>query len=143
MSYTITVIEQFLALIPQFNQLPPEEITSLSKKLKPLRYRMGQVMVMREKMQGQVAIICEGQARMLGYDPRTKMPITLELVKSGQIIGWINIARGIPCETAMASTEVVCLTLSNQEFYNLLERYPNLKQEFANKPSLVELGEFS
>ena len=139
MSYTITVIEQFLSLVPQFNQLPPEEIANLAKKLKPLRYRMGQVMVMREKMQGQIAILCEGQARMLGYDPRTKMPITLKLIKPGQIIGWVNLARGIPCETAMASTEIVCLTLSNQEFYNLLEQYPQLKQKFSNKPSLVEI----
>ena len=139
MSYTITVIEQFLSLVPQFNQLSPEEIANLAKKLKPLRYRMGQVMVMREKMQGQIGILCEGQARMLGYDPRTKMPATLELIKPGQIIGWVNLARGVPCETAMASTEVVCLTLSNQDFTELLAQYPQLKQSFHNKPSLVEI----
>ena len=139
MSYTIKIIEQFLSLVPQFNQLPPETIANLAQQLRPLRYRMGQVMVMREKMQGQVAILCEGQARMLGYDPRTKMPTTLELIKPGQIIGWVNLARGIPCETAMASTEVVCLTLSNQDFANLLEQYPQLKRSFSNKPSLVEI----
>lgn len=139
MSYTTTIIEQFLALVPQFNQLPPEAIADLAKKLKPLRYRMGQVIVMREKMQGQVAIICEGQARLLGYDPRTKMPLTLELLKPGAIIGWANLARGIPCETAMASTEVVCLVLNNQDFLDLLETYPQLKGQFRDRAALVEL----
>jgi ATP-binding cassette subfamily B protein len=141
MSYTTTIIEQFLTLIPQFNQLPPEAIADLAKKLKPLRYRMGQVIVMREKMQGQVAIICEGQARLLGYDPRTKMPLTLELLKPGAIIGWINLVRGVPCETAMASTEVVCLVLNNQDFLDLLETYPQLKQQFKDKAALLELFE--
>ncbi|AFZ35484.1 cyclic nucleotide-regulated ABC bacteriocin/lantibiotic exporter [Stanieria cyanosphaera PCC 7437] len=141
MSYTTTIIEQFLSFVPQFNQLPQEAIASLANKLKPLRYRMGQVMIMREKMQGQVLIISEGQARLLGYDPRTKMPTTLELLKPGQMIGWVNLARGIPCETAMASTEVVCLTLSNQDFVEILEQYPQLKQEFRNKPAKVEVFE--
>ncbi|GAB4227465.1 MAG: hypothetical protein Kow0049_07650 [Stanieria sp.] len=141
MSYTTTIIEQFLSLVPQFNELPQGAIASLANKLKPLRYRMGQVMIMREKMQGQVLIISEGQARLLGYDPRTKMPTTLELLKPGQMIGWVNLARGIPCETAMASTEVVCLTLSNQDFLEILEQYPQLKQEFRNKSALVEVFE--
>ncbi len=141
MSYTTTIIEQFLALVPQFNQLPPEAIADLAKKLRPLRYRMGQVIVMREKMPGQVAIICEGRARLLGYDPRTKMPLTLELLKPGAMIGWVNLARGVPCETVMASTEVVCLALSNQDFLDLLATYPQLKEQFKDRAALVELFE--
>ncbi|MBE9170452.1 peptidase domain-containing ABC transporter [Pleurocapsales cyanobacterium LEGE 06147] len=141
MSYTTTIIEQFLALVPQFNQLSPEAIADLAKKLKPLRYRMGQVIVMREKMQGQVAIICEGQARLLGYDPRTKMPLTLGLLKPGEIIGWVNLARGVPCETAMASTEVVCLAINNQDFLDLLKTYPQLKEQFRDRAALLELFE--
>jgi ATP-binding cassette subfamily B protein len=139
MSYTTTIIEQFLSLVPQFNQLPSEEIAELAKKLKPLRYRMGQVIIMREKILGHVGIICEGQARLLGYDPRTKMPLTLGLLKPGQIVGWVNLARGIPSETVMASKEVVCLTLENQEFLALLERYPYLKEEFRDHCALVEI----
>jgi ATP-binding cassette subfamily B protein len=141
MSYTTTVIEQFLTLVPEFNQLPAEVIASLAKKLKPLRYRMGQVIIMREKMLGQVVILCEGQARLLGYDPRTKMPLTLGLLKPGEIIGWVNLARGVPCETAMASKEVVCLTLDNEDFLDLLDQYPHLQQTFRDRSALVEVFE--
>ncbi|MGK7896885.1 MAG: peptidase domain-containing ABC transporter, partial [Xenococcus sp. (in: cyanobacteria)] len=124
---------------PQFNSLPAAEISQLAGKLKPLRFSVGKVMIMRDKMQGQVAIVSEGEVRVLGYDPRTKMPTTLEKLKPGQIIGWVNLARGIACETAMASTEVVCLALDNAEFIRLIEKYPELSQEFREKPANVEI----
>ncbi len=136
---TIKIVEQFLSLVPQFNQLPPEAIAEIAPKLKPLRFGVGKVMIMREKMQGQVAIISEGEVRLLGYDPRTKMPNTLDKLKPGQIIGWVNLARGLPCETAMASTEVVCLALDNEYFLELIDRYPQLAAEYKYKPAKVEV----
>ena len=136
---TTQLVEQFLSLVPQFNQLPPAEISKLAKNLKPLRYGIGKVLVMREKMQGQVAIISEGEVRILGYDTRTKMPTTLDKLKPGQIIGWINLARNVPCETAMASTEVVCLALDNDYFLELLDKYPQLQQEFRDRVANIEV----
>ena len=136
---TTKLVEQFLTLVPQFNQLPPDEISALANKLQPLRFGVGKVMVMREKMQGQVAIVSEGEVRVLGYDPRTKMPTTLDKLSPGEIIGWVNVARGVPCETAMASTEVVCLALDNSEFKRLVDTYPILRQEFKEKVANVEI----
>jgi ATP-binding cassette subfamily B protein len=133
------IVEQFLSLVPPFSQLPKSAISELATKLKPLRFGVGKVMIMREKMQGQVAIISEGEVRVLGYDPRSKMPMTLDKLKPGEILGWVNLARDIACETAMASTEVVCLALDNQDFLQLLEQYPQLKSNFKNKPAKVEI----
>ena len=138
-SNTTKIVEQFLSLVPPFSQLPKSAISELANKLKPLRFGVGKVMLMREKMQGQVAIISEGEVRVLGYDPRTKMPMTLDKLKPGEIIGWVNLARDIPCETAMASTEVVCLALDNQDFLQLLAQYPQLQSEFKTKPAKVEV----
>ncbi|BAZ43061.1 toxin secretion ABC transporter ATP-binding protein [Chondrocystis sp. NIES-4102] len=136
---TTKIVEQFLSLVPQFNQLPPSAIAQIAPKLKPLRFGVGKVMIMREKMQGQVAIISEGEVRLLGYDPRTKMPTTLDKLKPGQIIGWVNLARGLPCETAMASTEVVCLALDNQDFLDLIEQYPQLAAGYKYQAAKVEI----
>ena len=136
---TSKLVEQFLTLVPQFNSLPAEEIAQLSNKLEPLRFGVGKVMVMREKMQKQVAIISEGEVRVLGYDPRTKLPTTLDKLQSGQIIGWVNLARGVACETAMASTEVVCLALDNSEFERLVNSYPELRKKFKSQPANVEI----
>jgi ATP-binding cassette subfamily B protein len=136
---TTKLVEQFLTLVPQFNRLPSEEISQLASKLQPLRFGVGKVMVMKDKMQGQVAIISEGEVRVLGYDPRTKMPTTIDKLQPGEIIGWVNLARGVACETAMASTEVVCLALDNAEFKRLVDTYPELRQEFKTKPANVEI----
>ncbi|MCC0178592.1 peptidase domain-containing ABC transporter [Waterburya agarophytonicola K14] len=136
---TTKIVEQFLSLVPQFNQLDPKAIAEIAPKLKPLRFGVGKVMIMREKMQGQVAIISEGEVRLLGYDPRTKMPTTLDKLKPGQIIGWVNLARGLPCETAMASTEVVCLALDNEDFLSLIEQHPQLAAQYKLKPAKVEI----
>ena len=136
---TTKIVEQFLSLVPQFNRLSPEAIASIAPQLKPLKFGVGKVMIMREKMQGQIAIISEGEVRVLGYDPRTKMPTTLDKLKPGQIIGWVNLARGLPCETAMASTEVVCLALDNDYFLSLLDRYPQLAEEYKYKAAKVEI----
>jgi HlyB family type I secretion system ABC transporter len=136
---TTKIVEQFLSLVPQFNQLSPEAIAEIAPNLKPLRFGVGKVMIMREKMQGQVAIISEGEVRLLGYDPRTKMPTTLDKLKAGQIIGWVNLARGLPCETAMASTEVVCLALDNEYFLKIIDQYPQLAAEYKLKASKVEI----
>ena len=138
MTYTTDGIQDFLSELEPFEQLPPEGIAEVSAKLQPLRYRMGQVILMREKMPPHVAILYEGKARLLGYDPRNQMPATLQLLERGNLLGCVNQLRGVACETAIASTEVICLTLSNREFHQLLEKYPQWATSFREKCYLVE-----
>ena len=73
--------------------------------------------------------------RLLGYDPQTQMPITLKLLQPGAIIGEIGLLRDVACETAIASTEVVCLTLSAAAYLRLFSSYP----AFANSSSKPQL----
>ena len=48
---TTKIVEQFLSLVPQFNRLSPAVISEIAPNLKPLRFGVGKVMIMREKMQ--------------------------------------------------------------------------------------------
>lgn len=139
MSYSGSDYRSFLLEVAPFNQLPAEVITNLAEKLQPWRYRMGQVILMRGKFSSYVSILFSGQARSLGYDPRTEMPATLKLLQPGAILGGVNVVRGIACETAIASTESVCLTLNNQEFLSLVQEYPVLKATFQDQCALIEL----
>jgi subfamily B ATP-binding cassette protein HlyB/CyaB len=111
MTYT-TTLQEFLAGISPFDQLSSAALGKLSTQCQLLRYRMGQAIVVKERMPAQVAILFQGQARLLGYEPRRQAPITLKLLQPGEILGWVGLVRGVPCETAIASTESVCLTLS-------------------------------
>ncbi len=129
MTYSIqNSFQEFLSTIEGFDQLPPPRVANLSSTLQPWRYRIGQKIIGKEKLSDRITIIYEGKARSLGYDPRTQMPITLKLLQPGAIIGEISLLRQVACETAIASTEVICLTFSAAEYLRLLEEYP----AFAN-----------
>ncbi len=65
---------------------------------------------------------------MLGYGQDADAPETLELLEPGAIIGAASIVRGVGCETAIASTESICLTLKAADFLALLEFEPILKK---------------
>ncbi|ERN42468.1 type I secretion system ABC transporter (HlyB family) [Rubidibacter lacunae KORDI 51-2] len=138
MSYTTTDFQTFLACQEPFTCLSSTALTELSGKLKPLRYRIGQAMLVRDKFPAQIAIIYEGQARLLGYDPLTQMPVTLSRLEPGAIVGSAAIGRGLPCETAIASTASICLTIATDEFQHFLDRYPELRDAFAQQCSLAE-----
>ncbi len=139
MNFTIPELQAFLANIPPFDQLPSEAIAQLAQKCQPWRYRMGQVILMRGKVSSHIIILLEGQARLLGYDPRTQMPITLMLLQPGAMVGWVNWVRGVPCETAIASTEAIGLALSQGDFLALLEQYPSPQEPLQQQCALIEL----
>ncbi len=136
-----TTIQEFLAGISPFDQLSLTTLEKLSTQCQLLRYRMGQAIIVKEKMPAQVAIIYEGQARLLGYEPRRQAPVTLKLLQPGEIIGWVGLLRGVPCETAIASTESICLIFSASDFLSLLARETALSEAFRSTPALVEIFE--
>lgn len=140
MSYT-TTIQEFLASIYPFDQLSSTARLKLSNQCQLLRYRMGQAIVVREKMPAHVAILFQGQARLLGYDPRNNSPVTLKLLQPGEILGWVGLVRGVPCETAIASTESVCLILNTSDFFALLEQEKVVSTALRSRCALSEVFE--
>ncbi|MEQ8996346.1 MAG: peptidase domain-containing ABC transporter [Coleofasciculus sp. B1-GNL1-01] len=141
MTYTKTTIQDFLADIVPFNQLDASTLTKLAEKSQLLRYRMGQPILMREKMPSQISILYEGKARLLSYEQTTQKPVTLDLLKPGSILGWVSLMRGIPCETAIASTESVCLTIPTGQFLALMAQEPTATAAFQNQCSVIEAFE--
>ncbi|WP_375494248.1 peptidase domain-containing ABC transporter, partial [uncultured Nostoc sp.] len=134
-----TTIQEFLASIHPFDQLSITSVEQIAAKLEPLRYRMGQAILVRETLPARIAILYLGQARLLGYAPGANAPDTLQLLKPGSIIGWTSLLRGVPCETAIASVETLCLTLKASDFLSLLELEPAIANAFRNYCSLVEV----
>ncbi len=139
MTYTKSTVQEFLATVEPFNQLSPDASARVTEQFQLLRYRIGQAVLVRDRLPNQVSILYQGQIRLLGYDPRTQKPVTLELMQPGAIIGWVGLVRGIPCETAIASRESICLTISASEFLAILEREPKLVEYFQNRCSLIEI----
>jgi ATP-binding cassette, subfamily B, bacterial HlyB/CyaB len=139
MTYIKSEFQEFITTLEGFDQLPTEAIATLSERLQAWRYRIGQKIVGKEKIPDQVIILYEGQVRLLGYDPQTRIPTTLKLLQPGAIIGEVGLWREVACETAIASTEVVCLTLSATEYLRLLSTYPAFANARQNQTHLVEI----
>ena len=139
MTYTTIDISEFLAITLPFNHLSLASRQQLAAKLQPLRYRMGQAISVGETMPAEIAILYEGQARLLGYPPQSPVPITLQLLKPGAIIGSTSLLRGMACETVIASTEATCLTLPTTNFLALLELEPTFADAFHQRCTLIEV----
>jgi ATP-binding cassette, subfamily B, bacterial HlyB/CyaB len=84
----------------------------------------GAKMLIKEQLPNQVLIIFTGKVRLVGMEPNTGKPISLQVLESGAMLGWVSILRQIPCETALASEETICLVMPTTDFRQLLQQYP-------------------
>ncbi|WP_448600458.1 type I secretion system permease/ATPase [Thermoleptolyngbya sp.] len=132
-------VQEFLATVFPFTQLSSVALARLIEQVQPFRYKMGQAILVREKMPAQVTILYEGQARSLGYDPRTDKPTTLGLLQPGAVLGAVSLMRGVACETAIASEESICLTLPARVFLDLLEKEPAVASALSAQASPIEV----
>ncbi|WP_019498397.1 peptidase domain-containing ABC transporter [Pseudanabaena sp. PCC 6802] len=135
-----TQLQDFLAQTSPFDRLSADVLRTIVSKFQFLQYRMGQTILLHEALPTQITIIYQGQARLLGYG-NTNIPISLGVLNPGEILGWISLVRGIPCETAIASIETVVATLPAKDFLELLDKEPTLKQSFQERPALSEVFE--
>ncbi len=139
MTYTKVDLESFLKALPPFDRLSDDALSQYLQRCQLLRYRMGQMILMRNSLPAQVSIIYEGQARLLGQDPRSNKPRSLKLLEPGAILGWVSLLRNVPCETAIASQETLCLNVPSQDFIDLLKAEPEFEAAFHDRRSLIEL----
>ncbi|MEG4203327.1 peptidase domain-containing ABC transporter [Microcoleus sp. Pol7_A1] len=138
---SLSQIQDFLAKTPPFDRLSETALSALVAKCQLLGYRTGQPLFEREKMPTQVAIIYQGQARLLGFDQRSQRHVSLRLVQSQEILGWAGLLRGVPCETAIASTDVIAIVLPAEDFLSVLEKQPTFGEAFREHCSLSEVFE--
>lgn len=141
MTYTTTNIQEFLAGTAPFNQLQPAVMAKLSEKAQMYRYRMGQVILAREKMPAQISVLFSGQVRLLGYEPQSQIPVTLGRLQPGEIMGWLETVRGVAGSTAIASTAVICINFDAEEFLTLLREQESFGTYFYNRAGIVEVFE--
>ncbi|MGB3199558.1 MAG: peptidase domain-containing ABC transporter [Nodosilinea sp.] len=138
MTQTSLSIQQTFETLEPFNRLPPEALQQLLQTAQPLRYRLGQPLLRREMLTQQVVVLLEGQARLLGYDPRNQQPVTLRRFERGEMLGVISLIRGVPCETVIASTEVLALTLPSYRFLGLLDECPEFGGAVRDRVYAIE-----
>ncbi|MEL7083733.1 MAG: type I secretion system permease/ATPase [Cyanobacteria bacterium J06597_1] len=130
--------DTWLGQQPPFDRLPPKAVAQLSQKVKWVRYRMGQPMVPRDRLPGQIYVLSKGQARTIGHDPDTSMPASMGSLGTGQLVGWLGLVRDRPCEAVISSTESTAAVMPSTAFLELLDRYPELLA-WTQTPQLLEV----
>jgi ATP-binding cassette subfamily B protein len=134
-------IQAFLGETSPFDRLSEKGLKAVVQKSQLLSYRTGQPIFEREKIPTQIAVIYQGQARLLGYDSRVNRHQSLRLLGAREIVGWAGLMRGVPCETAIASTEMICITLGAEEFLKLIDKEPDFGEAFKDHAALSEVFE--
>ncbi len=132
-------LPQFLKTVPGFEKLSDAKLAQLAQQFQPLRYPMGRALFTAKALPTQFSIIYQGQVRLLGYDPRTEAPVTLKLLEPGDNVGWLGLLCNRAYETAIASTDTICLTLPAGTFLKLIAQEPDLAQQFQQRPSILEV----
>jgi ATP-binding cassette, subfamily B, bacterial HlyB/CyaB len=136
-----TALTVFLKTVPGFDKLSDLKLAQLAQEFQPLRYPMGRAIFTNKVLPIQFSIVYQGQIRLLGYDPRTEIPLTLQLLESRETLGWLGLLCDRPIETAIASTETICLTLPAETFLKLIAQEPELAQQYQQQPSVLEVLE--
>ncbi len=141
MTYTPTKPEAFLAQIEPFSNLSPNVQARLAAIAQYYRYHVGQPIAIRDRLSAQINVVVEGTVRLLGYPSEHTSPVTIERLETGRTIGAIGMIRGIPCESAIASTEAICLTFPAESFMQVVAQEPILKRYFYDRPNPIEIFE--
>jgi ATP-binding cassette, subfamily B, bacterial HlyB/CyaB len=123
-------IQAFLQTIAPFDQLSENDLRAYISKMKPLRFRMGQKILINTHLPQQVSIIFSGKVRLVGIEPSTGKPVSLKVLEAGALLGWIGLLREMPCETALASEETICFVLPAVEFTKLIQHQPSVTGVF-------------
>ncbi|MDJ1182236.1 peptidase domain-containing ABC transporter [Roseofilum casamattae] len=134
-------IEEFLAQYAPFDCLNSSAREQLTSRCKLLRYTIGQPILIREKLPAQISILYQGQVRVLGYDQRRQTTVSLKRAEPGEIMGWASLLRQSGCETALASTEVICITIPAEDFLGLMERNAQFAEAVSQQISISEVFE--
>ncbi len=134
-------IIEFLAQVTPFEKLGKTALEKLASQCELLRYRMGQPILEMDKMPAYIAVIYEGQARLLGNDHRVQSLVSLQKIGPGTAIGWVSLLRGIACETAIASTESICICIPTADFLDTLDIEPDFNQYVRSLGDISEIFE--
>ncbi len=138
---SLNQLQQFLSTTDPFDRMSQESLQWLASRCQLLQYRVGQPLLTREHLPVQVAIVFQGQVRLLGYGSVNNIPLSLTTLGPGGVVGAISLIRGTPCEVVTASEETIAIVLPAADFLELLGKESALRAAFLERPFLSELFE--
>lgn len=125
-------LAQALRLISQWKQfagLEQESLARLAEQLQPLRLRPGQKLYDFADLPPGIALVAEGQMRLLALDEREE-PFTLRRLKAGDQCGEVGLLRGVTGYALAAAQPSLLWLLPQAAFLRALAESPTLQENF-------------
>ena len=120
-----------------FSKLSTEDKAKLAETIQPLRLRPGQKLYDFSDLPPGIALLAEGQMRLLALDEREE-PFTLYRLSPGDQAGHIGILRGVTGYALAASQPSLLWLLPQAAFLRVISENIEFQNEF-NESSIEEL----
>ena len=120
-----------------FSKLSTEEKAKIAETIQPLRLRPGQKLYDFSDLPPGIALIAEGQMRLLALDEREE-PFTLHRLSPGDQAGHIGILRGVTGYALAASQPSLLWLLPQTSFLKVIAENIEFSSEFKD-PTIEEL----
>ncbi len=116
-----------LARIPFFTALPPDELQRLVAELDVVNLNPGDILFREGDPGEHLYVVVNGDLEIL-MGPNTDDELILNVLHAGEYLGEMSLIQpgGLRTASARARGEVVLLSLSRDQFSDLLQRHPEL-----------------
>ena len=133
----LTLALKLIAAWAPYSRLPQAAQAKLAESLQALRLRPGQKLYDYDALPPGVALVAQGQMRLLAVDEQD-VPFTLRRLGAGDSAGDVGLLRGVSGQALAASQPSQLWLIPQQAFLEVVREHPSLQLALA-QPSLEEL----
>lgn len=122
-----------LANIPFFTALPPDELDRLVAELDVVNLNSGDILFREGDPGEHLYVVVSGELEIL-MAPYTDDELILNLLHAGEYLGEMSLIQpgGLRTASARARGDVVLLSMSRDQFRDLLQRHPELSSAMVS-----------
>jgi serine phosphatase RsbU (regulator of sigma subunit) len=122
-----------LAHIPFFTALPPDELDLLVAELDVVNLNSGDILFREGDPGEHLYVVVSGELEIL-MAPDTDDELILNLLHAGEYLGEMSLIQpgGLRTASARARGDVVLLSMSRDQFRDLLQRHPELSSAMVS-----------
>lgn len=122
-----------LARIPFFTALPPDELDRLVAEMDVVNLNSGDILFREGDPGEHLYVVVSGELEIL-MAPYTDDELILNLLHAGEYLGEMSLIQpgGLRTASARARGDVVLLSMSRDQFRDLLQRHPELSSTMVN-----------
>ena len=101
-------------------------------------FQPGERLLRPDELNNFVYLVLSGEVRLIAYSEGSNGQISLDKRGTGQLLGWVSLARGEASEFVQASSEVLVLCLPAAQFVHFLKNQPAFSSYFSKLTNIQE-----